>query len=132
MNAGGKQISEFVGLRSKSYSFKMDEGDEEKKCKGIKKIVINNTISFQDYKNCLLTSKPQMREMNVIRSRNHEIYSETVNKIALCPKDDKRTIQEDGIHTLAFGHKIHSKSIKSLKKIRKILKKTNNKEVLYF
>ena len=35
--AGGKQIAEFVGLGSKSYTYKMFEGgDETKKCKGIK------------------------------------------------------------------------------------------------
>ena len=38
--AGGKIIDEFVGLRSKLYSFKMFEGKESKKCKGIKKSVV--------------------------------------------------------------------------------------------
>ena len=37
--AGGKIIEEFVGLRSKLYSYKMYEGWEEKKCKGVKKPV---------------------------------------------------------------------------------------------
>ena len=36
--AGGKIINEFVGLRAKLYSFKMYEGKETKKCKGVKKI----------------------------------------------------------------------------------------------
>ena len=35
--AGGQIIEEFVGLRAKLYSYKMFEGKEEKKCKGIKK-----------------------------------------------------------------------------------------------
>jgi hypothetical protein len=42
--------------------------------------------------------------MNVIRSINHEIYTEEVNKIALSSDDDKRVIQEDGVSTLAYGH----------------------------
>ena len=41
--AGGKQISEFVGLRAKLYSYRMDEGEEEKKCKGMKKVVVKIT-----------------------------------------------------------------------------------------
>ena len=36
--AAGKCIEEFVGLRAKLYSFKMCEGKESKKCKGVKKI----------------------------------------------------------------------------------------------
>ena len=34
--AGGKVIDEFVGLRVKLHSYKMLEGEESKKCKGIK------------------------------------------------------------------------------------------------
>ena len=102
--AGGKIIEEFVGLRAKLYSYKMFEGKEEKKCKGIKKSVIKKNISFENYKECLFSEKPQMRKMNVIRSHKHEIFSETVNKIALSANDDKRIILEDKISTLSYGH----------------------------
>ena len=47
-----------------------------------------------------------MRKMNVIRSHQNEIFSETVNKIALSADDDKRIIMGDGISTLAFGNKM--------------------------
>ena len=104
--AGGKIIEEFVGLRAKLYSYKMFEGKEEKKCKGIKKAVIKKQISFDDYKECLFSGVSQMRKMNVIRSHQHEIFSETVNKIALSADDDKRIILDDGISTLALGNKI--------------------------
>ena len=103
--AGGKIIEEFVGLRAKLYSYKMFEGKEEKKCNGIKKSVIKNNISYEDYKECLFSEKPQMRKMNVIRSHKHEIFSETVNKTALSADDDKRIIMADKISTLAYGHK---------------------------
>ena len=55
-------------------------------------------------KNAFLLEFPKMREMNVIRSHKHEIFSETVNKIALSANDDKRIIMEDKISTLAYGH----------------------------
>ena len=48
----GKVIDEFVGLRAKLYSYKMLEGPESKKCKGVKKPVIKKTITHEDYKNC--------------------------------------------------------------------------------
>ena len=84
----------------------MFEGKEEKKRKGIKKAVIKKHISFDDYVECLFSKKLQMRKMNVIRSHQHEIFSETVNKIALSADDDKRIIMDDKISTLAFGNKI--------------------------
>ena len=103
--AAGKIIKEFVGLRSKLYSYKMYEGEEEiKKCKGIKKQVVENNISHEDYKTCLLTGKEQYRKQNILRSYEHEVYTEEVNKIALSAQDDKRYILEDGIHTLAWWH----------------------------
>ena len=51
--AGGKIIDEFVGLRAKLYSYKMFEGEESKKCKGVKRLVVKNSITHDDYKNCL-------------------------------------------------------------------------------
>ena len=100
---GGKQITEFVGLRAKMYSYKVDK-IEEKKAKGVKKNVIKKDISFNDYYKCLREKNPVYRKMNLIRSHNHEIYSETINKIALSADDDKRNVDKDGISTLAYGH----------------------------
>ena len=42
--------------------------------------------------------------MNVIRSYNHEVFTEEVNKVALCSDDDKRYILENRVNTLAWGH----------------------------
>ena len=100
----GRCIEEFVGLRAKLYSYKMCEGEETKKCKGIKKSVVKKSIAHEDYKTCFFTGKEQMRKMNVIRSYNHEVYTEEVNKIALCSDDNKRYILENQINTLAWGH----------------------------
>ena len=102
--AGDKVIDEFVGLRAKLYSYKMIEGEESKKCKGVKKSVVKKSITHEDYKKCLFTGKEQLRRMNIIRSHRHEVYTEEVNKVALCPSDDKRHILENGVHTLAFRH----------------------------
>ena len=100
----GKIIKEFVGLRSKLYSFVMDDGGETKKCKGIKKQVVERSIMHEHYKTCLKTGKELLRKQNILRSYNHEVYTEEVNKVALSALDDKRYILSDGMDTLALGH----------------------------
>ena len=100
--AAGKQITHFVFLRPKLYTFKVEEKGETRKAKGVKKNVIKKSLSFEDYKKCLFTEKEVMKEMNIIRSQNHEIFSMTVNKVALSANDDKRLICENKIDTLAL------------------------------
>ena len=102
--AAGKIIKEFIGLRAKLYSFIMEDEKENKRCKGVKKQVVENSITHEDYKTCLRTGKEQLRKQNILRSYEHEVYTEEVNKIALSSIDDKRYILDDGIHTLAWGH----------------------------
>ena len=102
--AAGKIIKDFVGLRAKLYSFVMDDGEETKKCKGIKKQVVESSIRHENYKTCLLTGKEQLRKQNILRSYEHEVYTEEVNKVALSALDNKRYILSDGVHTLAWGH----------------------------
>ena len=102
--AAGKVIKEFVGLRAKLYSYKMDEGKENKRCKGIKKAVVEKSITHEDYKTCLTTGKEQLRRQNIIRSYEHVLYTEEVNKIALSAADDKRYLLKDSFDTLAWGH----------------------------
>ena len=102
--AAGKRIKEFVGLRAKLYSFIMEDGKENKRCKGVKKQVVESSITHEDYKTCLRTGKEQLRKQNILRSYEHEVFTEEVNKIALSALDDKRHILNDGIHTLAWGH----------------------------
>ena len=99
----GKLVTEFVGLRAKNYSYVCD-GEEYKKCKGIKKSVTKNNISHKDYKDCLFNNVQLRRKMNVFRSHGHDVYSEEICKVALSANDDKRIVQKDGIHTLAHGH----------------------------
>ena len=102
--AKGKNIKEFVGLRSKLYSYIIEEGEENKKCKGIKKAVVEKSIRHEDYKTCLETGKDQLRKQNIIRSYEHVLYTEEVNKIALSSADDKRYLLKDSHDTLAWGH----------------------------
>ena len=97
----GRQITHFVGLRPKLYSFKVEDDKIVKKCKGIKENVVKREITFDDYVKCLFSGEEQMN-MKIIRSENHDIFSKKVNKIALSNDDDKRKVMDDCIHTLAL------------------------------
>ena len=68
----------------------------------MKKNVIKTALSFEDYKKCLFSEEVVMKDMNIIRSKNHDIYSMTVNKLALSVNDDKRLICENKINTKAI------------------------------
>ena len=98
----GKQITHFVGLRPKLYSYKVEDEKDLKKCKGIKKNVVKKSLDFDDYVKCLFTGEKELRKMKIIRSEKHDIYSKEVNKIALSNEDDKRLTLEDRVHTLAL------------------------------
>ena len=98
----GKQITHFVSLRPKLYTYKIEEEGEKRKAKGVEKNVIKKSLSFDDYKKCLFTEETVMKEMNILSSQNHEIYSMTVNKVALSANDDKRMISPNNIVTYAL------------------------------
>ena len=87
---GGKIITEFVALRTKTYSYLTDVCKEDKRAKGTKKCVIKRVIKFNDYKDCLLNDKIVLKSQQRFKSERHDVYTENVNKIALSSNDDKR------------------------------------------
>ena len=100
----GKPITEFVGLRSKMYSYVKDNQKGGKTAKGIKKNIIKNDIKHEDYKNTLLNNKQMYHKMKTIRSQNHQLGSYEINKVSLSCFDDKRYIHDNGITSYAYGH----------------------------
>ena len=102
--ACGIPIKEFVGLRSKMYSYVKDNKKEARTAKGIKKVVINNNIKHEDYKNVLLENRQIQHTMKTIRSSKHQLGSYEINKISLSCFDDKRYILINGKQSLAYGH----------------------------
>ena len=106
---GGQIMSEFIGLRAKTYGYLKENNDEDKKSTGTKKGIIKRKLKFKDYKNCLeadqirnkinhleknkidvdspkefinknkLISKTQQR----FKSEKHNGFTEEINKIAL-------------------------------------------------
>ena len=98
------QITEFVGLRSKLYSYKTDNGKESKKCKGVKTCVVNKDIIFDNYKCCLFNSQNVSVSQNTFRSYKHQVYTETVHKTALSFADDKTYICDNLVNCRTIGH----------------------------
>ena len=118
----GELVLEFVGLRPKVYNYST-KNKEEKRCKGVKKSVVKNELIMQDYKDCLFGRKEKTSEMNLIRHRNHDLFTERIEKVSLSSNDDKRIILENKIDTLAYGHYKTLKQSKHLTKLEGMYEK---------
>ena len=102
---GGKIMTEFVALRAKMYSYrKTDKKLEDKRCKGTKKCVVAEGLTFADYNTCLSDGNTMYREKILFDNKNHEVYMANKHKIALNRDDDNRVVQADGITRLARGY----------------------------
>ena len=102
---GGKIIIVFVALRPKTYSYLTDDCKENKKAKGTKKCVIKRMIKFNDYKNCLLKDEVILKSQQRFKSKEHNIHTENINKIALSNNNDKRIVSSDKITSFPYGYK---------------------------
>ena len=62
----GKIIRGFAALRTKTFSYLTDDGDETKTQKTFKKCVIKEKNKFKGYNNCL--------EANIIENNINQLY----------------------------------------------------------
>ena len=120
--AEGIPIVEFVGLRSKMYSYITDDyeksgrtDDDEKSgrkddkksgrtAKGIKKNVIKQELQHENYMDVLFNKKQMRHTMRLIKSVKHQLGSYVVYKISLSCFDDKRYIHKNGVTSYAYGY----------------------------
>ena len=65
----------------------------------------NAFIEFIEFRDTLFQKKTLSHRMRGIKSKNHNIGTYEDNKISISCFDDKRYIFENGINTLACGHK---------------------------
>ena len=65
----GKIMTKFVGLRTKSYCYFIDDGSKDKKAKGTKMCVIKRKLKFENYKNCLEATQLE-NKINHLKKRN--------------------------------------------------------------
>ena len=104
-------ITEFTGLKSKMYSIQT-ETKTKKTVKGVKKSVINQEITHEDYQKTILNNTSMRHSRRAIRSQLHNIYYYELSKRSLSCFDDKRWIYEDGIYSWAYSHCQIAKNIK--------------------
>lgn len=100
----GAPIKEFVGLKSKMYSYINSLKKENRTAKGIKKNVIKNNLNHDTYVDTLFNKKVLYNKMKTIRSMNHQLFSFEINKVSLSCYDDKRYIHNNGISSYAYNH----------------------------
>ena len=103
--ACGVPICEFIGLRSKMYSYIKDNEKGGKTAKGIKKNIIKNNITHENYKGVLFNNKQIHHTMKTIRSDKHQIGSYKINKVSLSCFVDKRYIHDNSLTSYAYGNK---------------------------
>ena len=66
---------------------------------------VNLVLKHREYADVLLGKKVIRHKMKRILSEEHNIGTYLLNKISLSCCDDQRFILDDGINSLAYGHK---------------------------
>ena len=85
---GGVAIEEFVVLKSKMYSFLVDDNSEPKKVKSVNRKVVA-TISLNEYIDVLSNNECLRHSMNRIPSKDHRAGIYEINKKILSCFNDK-------------------------------------------
>ncbi|MCG8575027.1 MAG: hypothetical protein MI810_09110 [Flavobacteriales bacterium] len=99
---GGKQLTEFCGLRPKSYSYKTETGFTDSRLKGITR-GYRKTLSHEAYKECVFQNRSQSVKQVQIRAKNHHIKTVSLMKTALSGLDDKKWLHQCGVHCSPYG-----------------------------
>ena len=100
---GGEIMKEFCALRAKTYTYLMDDDNEKKKVKGIKKCIMKGSLKFENCKDSLFNDKTILQSQLRSKSNYHDVYTEEVTKIALSGNEDKRLQTFDRVTTYPYG-----------------------------
>jgi hypothetical protein len=106
--ANGDIVFKFVGLAPKVYCMVVGEKEREhdkKALKGVPKYLQDSSFTFDKYLDVLENEKRLYCKMKQIRSYKHKVFTIEVQKSVLHGFDSKRYILDNGIDTLAWGHK---------------------------
>ena len=81
-------MTEFVGLKTKTYANLMDDDAEHKKDIGTNKNVIKRGLIFKNYTDCLFNDKNILKSQQRFKIDFHNVHTEQINKIALSSNYD--------------------------------------------
>ena len=106
----GKQITSYVGLRTKLYSILTVDDDlfEERKfgASGIKKHVVSKVLTHDRYLECLNGLENGVIRQKTFKTKAHQVYTIETERLAGSCYDDKRYFFADGnTMSLAHGHR---------------------------
>ncbi len=100
----GHLIEKFIGLKAKCYTIVTEDRKTVKKAKGLKGHIADE-LTYKDYEAALSLAPIKKHDFFAIRSFKNNLYTTRRSVSGLSPLDDKRFICDDGITTLAYGHK---------------------------
>jgi hypothetical protein len=78
---------------------------KQRTAKGVKRYVIRNKLTHENFKDVINTKGRMRHNMNTIRSKKHTIGTYEMRKVTLSCLDDKRHLLEDGVISYAYRHK---------------------------
>ena len=95
-----KVISEFAGLKSKMYLLVTVDDKEKVRAKDA-----NKKLRHDGFYDVLFDKNVIRHNMKRIQAKKHRLGTYDVFKVSLSCFDDKRYVLDDGIKSLAYGHK---------------------------
>lgn len=104
-----ERIIEFIGLRAKTYCYRVESNRTVLKNKGITttatELKTRDKITMEHYKQALFHNKEVRVYQVLIASKKHKLLTHSQSKLALTNNEEKRQVLADKITTIPFGYK---------------------------
>lgn len=109
LEADGKEIVEYVGLRAKTYCYQFRDNGVVLKNKGVTAAAMEmrtqTKLMMSHYYDVLFRDQDVYVEQYLIKSKKHDVSTVKQKKLALSSMDEKRIVCTDKITTVPFGYK---------------------------
>ena len=77
----GYPMKQIIGLPPKRYAYLQDDGNINKRAKGVKKCVTKKDLRFNHYKDCLMNNTKTMRTQQVFKSERDVVSTIQMKKM---------------------------------------------------